>query len=225
MRGSLRGLMWKANGLLAHIANGRIDYIRYLLWTRWKGLDFTPVPLETLGFSEHHSVSHAASGGVFLRDILNRIDMPAGSRVIDIGCGKGSAMCTLGTYPFKEVAGVELSESLARIAETNARKLGLDHIKVYVSDATEFSDFDRFTHIYMFNPFPDAVMRRVIDHIRLSLQRVPRRLTIIYVFPACHDVIMQSGLFRVEMECAVNWYTRKCSIYVHGCPATETGMA
>jgi 2-polyprenyl-3-methyl-5-hydroxy-6-metoxy-1,4-benzoquinol methylase len=130
---------------------GRLDYLRYALWTRWKRLDFQKVPLEELGLSEEHAHQHTASGGAFLVEALNEVDIPSGSRVIDFGCGKGSAMCTLAKFPFAEVAGVELSEPMAAIARANGRKLALKKFRVYVSDAGKFEDLDRFTHLYMFN--------------------------------------------------------------------------
>ena len=148
----------RVDRLLYYARSGRIDNLWYALWVRWKRLDFTPVSLEELGFSSDRSVHHSASGGVLLADVVKRIDIPPKSRIVDLGCGKGSAMCTLAQFPFEEVAGVELSEGLARIAEANGRKLGFKNFRVHTSDAADFTDFDRFTHVYMYNPFPPAVM-------------------------------------------------------------------
>jgi SAM-dependent methyltransferase len=207
----------RAKRTLHFVLIGRLDYLLYPLWVRWKRLDFYPVTLENLGFSRDHSVPHSASGGTILADVLKEIDIPPGSRVVDLGCGKGSAMCTLARFPFEEVAGVELCESLARIAEANGRKLGLTNFRVHVSDATEFKDFDRFTHIYMFNPFPAAVMTEVMNNLAASLSRKPRQLTVIYLFPVCHDVLVQSGLLRKQRELDVK-FTHPYFIYAHGAP-------
>jgi tRNA1(Val) A37 N6-methylase TrmN6 len=203
----------KARQIARYVLNGRTDYLLYALWVRCMKLDFRHVSLETLGFSPDHSVHHAGSGGPFLADVLKKIDIPPGSRIVDLGCGKGSAMCTLARFPFEEVAGVELSEDLARIAEDNGRKLGLS-LRFYVADVVDFKEFDRFTHIYMFNPFPEAVTAQVMKNLRASLKRKPRKLTMIYFFPVCHDVIMQSGLFIKEMEIATK-FTHPYFIYVH----------
>jgi cyclopropane fatty-acyl-phospholipid synthase-like methyltransferase len=156
--------------------------------------------LEKLGLSSERSFHHAASGGVFLADILKGMEIPRASRVVDLGCGKGSALWTLAWFPFEHVAGVELSVPLARIAEENIKKLGLKNVSVHVSDAADYRDFDQFTHIYMFNPFPCAVMAKVLNNLKASLIRRPRQLTIVYSFPTCHDTIMQSGLFGKVIE-------------------------
>ena len=200
--------------VIRYATTGRFDYYRYALWVRWKRLDFGPVPLAKLGLSYDRSEQHSASGGVFLADVLRRIEIPPGSRVVDLGCGKGSAACTLARFPFDEIAGVELSAPLVRIAEANAEKLRLKNLTFFVSDAAEFEDLDRFTHIYMFNPFPASVMQDVTKNLARSLARAPRRLTLIYFFPVCHDVIMGSGLFRKDREIDVK-FSHPYSIYVH----------
>jgi predicted RNA methylase len=200
-----------------YVRNGRLDYLMYAVWVRWRGLDFGPVSLKELGFSYDNSEHHSASGGVFLRDALRQLEIPPGSRAIDLGCGKGSAVCTLAGFPFEEVAGVELSPDLARIAEQNARKLAIDNAPFYVSDAADFQDLDRFTHIYMFNPFPASVMEAVMRNLAASLARAQRTITLIYFFPVCHDTIWSSGLFQRTVEVDVK-FTHPYRVYVHQKP-------
>src|SRR5438046_2096412 len=120
--------------IFRYVLLGRCDHLRYALWVRAKGLDFSPVSVERLGLSNERAKHHAASGGVFLGDVLSEMDIPPGSRIIDLGCGKGSAMCTLARFPFDEVAGVELSAPMARIAQANWQKLGLKDLHVYIAN-------------------------------------------------------------------------------------------
>lgn len=214
---SVREKLARAAWLMRLILKGRFDYLRYAVWVRWKGLDFNYVSLERLGFSPSHSVHHSPSGGVFLSDVLKEIDIPPGSRVVDLGCGKGSALCTLAQFPFELVAGVELSVPLARAAEANARKLGLA-IQVHRSDAAEFQhQLDQFSHIYMFNPFPNKVMRDVMKNVAASLIRRPRQLTVIYHFPVCGDVVANSGLFTTDKAFDVG-LTHPYRVFVHPAP-------
>lgn len=207
--------------MLGYARAGRFDYFVYALWVRWNRLDFTPVSLETLGLSPGHSEHHTASGGVFLADVLKRIQISPGSRVVDIGCGKGSALCTFADFPFDEIAGVELSEALANAARVNAATLRF-RVTLFVCDATDFRDLDRFTHVYMFNPFPAAVMRHVVANLVDSVRRRPRPLTIIYFFPVCHDVIMASGLFASETAVDVQ-FTHPYHLYVHDGQTPDVG--
>lgn len=202
-----------------YLLNGRLDHIQYRLWERVKGLDFTPASIESLGLSHERSVYHLASDGVFLADILKQIDIPRGSRVVDLGCGKGSALCTFGRFPFEEVAGVEISEALARIAERNCQKLKIQNASIYVADAGKFTELDRFSHVYMFNPFPQMVVAEVMQNIAASLVRAPRRLTVIYSNPSCSSTVTQTGLFNRSTQIQIK-FGRPCGIYVHDDPHT-----
>jgi SAM-dependent methyltransferase len=183
--------------ILKIAAARRFDYFAYTIWVRLKRLDFSPVPLEKPDPSWSRAFYHSASGGVFLSDVLKKIEIPRGSRVLDLGSGKGSATCTLAKFSFEEVVGVELFDSLVRIAEINVRRIGLKNVAL---DAGHFKDLDRFTHIFMFNPFPCSVMDEVMRNLAVSLIRKPRRVTLIYLHPVCHHVVMSSGLFAMDME-------------------------
>lgn len=188
--------------------------LRYAVWVRAHRLDFAPVPLDKLGFSEDVAVHHAPSGGVYLADVLKQLDIPPGSRVLDLGCGKGSALCTLARFPFVEVAGLDMSADMALTAMENARRLHLSQVDVTVGNAAEYTDYDRYTHLYLFNPFPAAVMTAVMGNLAESLQRAPRRFTVIYFFPVCDAVLTDSGLFDEQRDIEVG-ATHPYRIYTH----------
>jgi SAM-dependent methyltransferase len=182
--------------MMGMIFAGRFDYVAYTIWVHAKGLDFRPVSLEQLGLSAERSVHHSASGGAYLSSVLRRIGVPRGSRALDLGSGKGGAACTLARFPFEEVLGVELTEELIQIAEANVKRLGLQNTHFVRLDAGQFTDLDRFTHLYMFNPFPANVVKEVMDNLRASLTRKPRPFTLIYYYPYCEETVMGSGLFK-----------------------------
>ncbi len=196
------------------IMTGRFDHILYALWVRFNRLDFAPASLEELGHSSERSVFHHTSGSADLAQVLRCLKIPKGSRALDLGSGKGGAACTLAGFPFEEILGIELSERLIRIAEANIRKLNFKNVHFVCLDAGRFTDLDRFTHIYMYNPFPRAVVLEVVQNLTASLARTPRALTLIYYLPACDDVIMDSGLFRKEREITFQFSQPFC-VYVH----------
>lgn len=205
------GRVRKLSKFLLH---GRLDHFAYALWARGRRLDFSRVSVADLGLREDRAKHHSASGGVFLIDVLRELRIPPGSRVVDLGCGKGSAMCTLARFPFEEVAGVEISPAMASIAEKNLRKLNIRGWNIYIADASDFTDLDRFTHVYMFNPFPEVVMADVMRNLGASLKRTPRTLTVIYFFPTCHDILIKSGLFTITRQIDSN-LTHAFHIYQH----------
>jgi len=183
---------------LKRLATGRTDIWWYALQTKMRGLDLGQVSLERLGLSAERSVFHDNSGGPGLERILTSIDIAPGSVALDFGSGKGGAVLTLSRFPFSEIVGVELSEDLIQVAKANLARARVRHARFVKSDAAHFTDLDRITHVYMYHPFRCGVMREVMVNIRASLERNPRRLTVIYKNPMCHETLMDSGLFVLE---------------------------
>ena len=62
------------------------------------------------------------------------------------------------------------------------------------------TDLDRVTHIFMFNPFPCAVMARVLSNLETSLRTVPRGLHVVYRNPVCHQTIADARLLELVEE-------------------------
>ena len=200
MRLSLEHL-WRASIYrLKLVARGRIDLVWYALRSRFKGFDFASVSLEKLGLSPERSILHGNSGGPDLARVLKTITISPGSRLVDFGSGKGGAVLTLSEFPFAEIAGVELSADLIRIAEANVRRADLRHVRFVHADAADFTELDRFTHVYMYHPFPCNVVKEVMANLAKSLARVERDVTLIYANPVCHDTILEAGFFTLEAE-------------------------
>ena len=177
------------------VRRGQVADLRYQLWNKWRGLDFEAVSVDDLGLPRDRAHFHSSSGGPTLARVFKSLDISAGSMALDLGSGKGGAACTLSAVGFAQVLGVELSVELIEVARRNVARLGLRNVRFVQGDAGAFSDYDRVTHIYMYNPFPCEVVEQVLANLGSSLQRVPRPLTIVYRNPLCHDTIVASGLF------------------------------
>lgn len=197
------------------VLNGRFDHLLYRIKTRIKGLDLDYVSLENLGLSVDRSRRHEESGGPYLKKVLKTLDIQKSNRALDLGSGKGGAVLTLSMFPFSEIVGVEISDRLIGIAEANVAKMGVRNVHFVSCDAGKFTDLDRFTHIYMFNPFPQPVMKEVMDNLSASLFRKSRIVTLIYYNPVCHDVVMNSGLFTSYIQFKYT-YSAYFYIYISG---------
>jgi SAM-dependent methyltransferase len=182
------------------VSAGQAAELQYDLWNRWKGLDFEFVSVEDLGLSPDRAHFHSSSGGPTLARVFRAIDVPPGSVALDLGSGKGGAVLTLTRAGFAEVLGVELSEALIHVAQQNAQRLGRGKVHFIQGDAATFTNYDRVTHVYMYNPFPCSVMTQVMAHLGASLTRAPRPLTIVYRNALCHETIVDSGLFEAGPE-------------------------
>ncbi|MBW3622607.1 MAG: class I SAM-dependent methyltransferase [Armatimonadetes bacterium] len=177
------------------LRHGKMSELRYSFWKRYHGLDLESVGVERLGLSPERSEDYTNSPGPSLERVLRALALPPGRAALDFGSGKGGAVFTLAAFPFEEVAGVELSKELVRVAERNRTRLRLEKVRFYCMDATEFTDLDRYTLVYMFNPFTDLVFMPVLHNLIESLKRHPRDLTLIYKNPVYHENVVETGAF------------------------------
>ena len=177
---------------------------RKVWWSRKlmaRGVDLDYVSNEKLGTSQQVSAPHGVTPGFELERVLRALNVPSGSSIIDMGCGKGVSLFTFAKFPqFSHVAGCDISSDLLAIAEKNFLRLGLKGITLYCCDAATFTDFDRFDYVYLFNPFYGETFSRMVENLSKSLIRSPRPLTIIYFRPSCHEMVMASGDFVKEQE-------------------------
>jgi SAM-dependent methyltransferase len=154
--------------------------------------DFSSVPLAELGLDPATACHHSPTDRRQLRAFLRQIRITAADSVVDIGCGKGAALLTLARFPFGRIGGVDISPALLEIARDNARKAGIP-VELWCMDAGSFVEFDNFTHVYMYNPFPAGVMQAVLRNITAAIERSGNPSWIVYRNPVCHDVILEHG--------------------------------
>ena len=193
---TLRGAIWGVRQLMLGDRRQRQE-ARYRMALKFRRIDLGGATLEQLGLSADHSKPYSNSGGPELDSVLKALSIRPSDSIVDLGCGKGGAMLTLAKYPFRRVDGIEISNSLCRTAEHNLRRAGVRNSVIYCCDAGAFQNFDSYTYIYMYNPFPEAVMQVVMENIRHSLERAPRELFLIYKNPICDASITTAGFRRV----------------------------
>ncbi len=107
---------------------------------------------------------------------------------IDLGSGKGRALLLASEYPFREIIGIEVQPELNRIAQKNIILFPSDgrrchHISSLCMDAREFQFPNDPILLYLFNPFPDYVLKAVMANFEKSLRARPRPAFVIYNTP------------------------------------------
>jgi SAM-dependent methyltransferase len=107
---------------------------------------------------------------------------------IDLGSGKGRVLLLASEYPFREVIGVEVQPELHKIAQGNVARFSSsarksNRISSFCMDARDFVFPGEPLVIYMFNPFPDYVMKTVLENLRDSLRNSPRPTFVLYNTP------------------------------------------
>lgn len=158
-------------------------------------IDLRNTYLDELNLPEERCHYYANSGGPHLDKVLRALKITAQDSIVDFGSGKGGALITMSRHPFARIAGVEISPELAAVAQRNLAKLGIANVTMTVCDAADFTDLDGYNYFYFFSPFPAAVMSAVIQNISASLTGRPRKATVIYFNPECHDAVVTGSPF------------------------------
>jgi SAM-dependent methyltransferase len=184
-----------------------------------QGLDYLkPVDAEDVGLNPDYVYRSFPSGDKYLKNLLEDFNISGNDSILDIGCGKGSAMRTMLKFPFARVDGIELSEDIALIAMKNIEILHIDRSNIFICNASQFKDYDNYNYFYIYNPFPSFVMSTVVGNLVQSIQRVQRKVVLIYNNPTCHDVIVSKGKFCKTREYPDEW---KKGIFIYSNVDTE----
>jgi SAM-dependent methyltransferase len=174
-------------------------------------IDLKHDPTEAISDRTHY---YADSGGIEFDKILANFQISSKDAILDFGCGKGGALISLSKYPFSKISGVEISPELVNIAQNNIRKLKIKNVDIACCDAADFKQLDEYNYFYFFDPFPCSVMLEVLANIDKSIMARPRRATIIYLNPFCHDLIEARGVFWKIRE--LPHFSHKCFVYSAG---------
>jgi SAM-dependent methyltransferase len=106
--------------------------------------------------------------------------VPADAAFVDLGCGKGKVLLVAAESGIGKIRGVEFAHELCEIARANwaayqARKRPPCVVEVIENDAAAYR-FQRDEQLFfMFNPFDESVLDRVLANLSLSIAQRPRR--------------------------------------------------
>ncbi len=183
---------------LMYLLSGEWDEFEFRLKVYTGTIDLKNDPPNTSSTRRSHPYS--GTSGQELKKVLDTLEITLGDAILDVGSGKGGAMITFAKYPFSKITGIEISPQLSLIARANFEKLSIERLNIIVGDAAEFNCIDDYNYFYLFNPFPQVVLRTVIQNIETSLIHSPRKIVIIYSNPQSHQVLTESRFFRKFAE-------------------------
>ena len=120
---------------------------------------------------------------------------------VDLGSGKGRTLLMASDYPFRRIVGVELLPSLHHIAQQNLAQYKNDWQKCFLiesicADATRYCFPDGPLLIYLFNPFPEAGLRRVVENLEKRLRQASMPTFVLYHNPLLEKVLVQAPHLR-----------------------------
>jgi|TARA_Y100000389_G_C17439598_1_gene507733 SAM-dependent methyltransferase len=175
-----------------------------IFYEKLRGLDFkTVIPSEDLGFDKNLVVQCSPSGGHYFKKILKDLKISNHDSILDIGCGKGSAIKTMMEFSFNQISGIEISNHLHLIAKKNFKILKSKNIKIININAENYMNYGDFNYFYMYNPFPSSVMQVVIKKIIAQSSKY-KNIKILYNNPICSEVILSYG-FEILKEYSDQW--------------------
>jgi SAM-dependent methyltransferase len=121
---------------------------------------------------------------------------------IDVGSGKGRVLFVAAEYPFRKVIGVEFSNALHDDALANLKRYKHSgrrcaDIEAVHADARDFEFPDDNLVIYLFNPFGPEVMERMLANLERSLEKHPRHVIVVMLWPDHSDVVERMAIMRV----------------------------
>jgi len=144
--------------------------------------------------------------------IIRYLKLTSDDVFVDLGCGEGRVILFVAAQKIKKAIGVELYKEIADIAQMNLSKSRLKNTPVEIinTDVVNFQPKEG-TAFFMFNPFGEKTLEKVLKNIKDTLITNPRRIRIIYYSPAHRNLLdNQEWLLRegeIDSEIFV-WHKR-----------------
>lgn len=163
---------------------------------------------------DEHVTAYYAVAPSILRSLVNQWKETAPGHHItdytflDLGAGKGRAVLLASEFPFRQVIGVELNPAMANVAEANADLWRQAHasdptadavapVSIVEVDALDFPLPSTPTLIFLFHPFEDPVLKKLLRHIESAFLGRAGDLDILYVNAEHGNLISRHPAFRL----------------------------
>lgn len=157
------------------------------------------------GVDISHATVYMPASYLLLEDVFAKLPVDQRNHFLDIGCGKGRAICVAAYNGFNKVTGIDFSNEFCTIAKEN-----LKHIKIVFNDL-DFSIINKDAAIveipadvdciFFFNPFDQVIMKAVAKNIQNSYKKNPREIHIIYLNPLYKKELLQIGFKEIYYTC------------------------
>jgi SAM-dependent methyltransferase len=203
-------------GALAALAKGAFeiarDYLPSRRRLRYGDLDFdwdhrvdttwSNIALRTRIREVFAGRAYQPSDPIIFHEIMSRL--PINFReftFLDLGSGKGRALLLASDYPFQRIIGVELLPELHAIALANVSNYRSERqqcrdFELHCADARDFELPKEALIVFLFEPFPEDILRDVIAGVEQSLREAPRKVFLVYQNPEAERIIAECPTFR-----------------------------
>ncbi len=134
-----------------------------------------------------------------LEKVLAYLKLTEDDVFVDLGCGKGRVLFFMAQQRIKKVIGVELNSDLFTVAQENLRNLRHrnSQIELLNIDAVCFDPVE-VTIFFLFNPFGQSTLEKVLSNIKNSLSINPRKIRIVYYSAQFRQVLDKQNWLTYE---------------------------
>ena len=178
----------------------------YLIWHEIKGekkygISTTGADelasLEKQGIDIEHATIYMPAPYDLLEWAFQKIPIHTCKHFIDIGCGKGRALCVAAHFGVPKLTGIDFSKAFCNEAAENLtrtrEKFPAIQFSILHHDAFYFAIPPEADYLFLFNPFDDVIMSGVLENLTISLQQNPRPFTVIYFNPLQKQLFIEAG--------------------------------
>lgn len=122
-------------------------------------------------------------------------------------------------YGFQRVGGVEYADNVYEILVSNFERLGIlpenKQVNCIHGDVASIKrELDEYNWFYFFDPFEENLFNQGIDNICESVERYPRKVSIINFLPRFHKKIINTGKFVLTNQFDIMTRQRVVSVFV-----------
>jgi SAM-dependent methyltransferase len=146
--------------------------------------------------------SYMPSNYKLLEQVLQHINtLRHNHSFLDIGCGKGRAMAVAATFGFNQIKGIDMIEVYCQLARKQLQAIqnrsACLQYEVICGDASTFPIPIEIQTIFLYNPFEEWVLRRVVRNIMISYEEAPRDIFVIYINPCFPYTLLDAGFKEI----------------------------
>ena len=153
------------------------------------------------GIDISHATMYMPISYLLLEEIFRQLSSTSKKHFLDIGCGKGRALCVAAYYGYKHITGIDFSKQFCEDARNNLtltqKKFSAINYSVTTADAMNYEIPATVDCIFLFNPFDVVIMSAVVYNIMESVRMFPREIIVAYANPLFEDLFLEEGFTEI----------------------------
>ncbi|MEO7768965.1 MAG: class I SAM-dependent methyltransferase [Ferruginibacter sp.] len=161
------------------------------------------------GVDISHATVYMPASYLLLEEVFANLPEDVRGHFLDIGSGKGRALCVAAHNGFNKVTGIDFSKQLCVAAEENLQHtkkvLPLLQYSLINKDAAIVKIPIDADCIFFFNPFDGFIMSAVAKNILESFKKNPRNIYIIYLNPLYKKEFFIIGFNEIYNTCKMKY--------------------